>query len=318
LRKIFSNKQFDENLYHISASAINRIPPKNTSLDDDLIEILKDEKPLMEKMSRKEKAGKSEQELKLRYMNVWFIIEKLGQHKNTKAVPLLKEFLSMPEFQYYASEALAQIGDKSAKEELRERASKGEEVNYGGMVEDETDAIFKDLQDETKKDKWGKLAKQLIHIRSPRTKLALRKLFDHKSDFVRNTASMAFFNMVTKDDANDLVELVKHRDFVVRTDAVKAMMYLRDVPFDDVLLDVLVNDRDGLVRSKAARALGMKKVQKAVPYLENALNDEDYYVRLEAFISLYVLTDKKYDFKGRNENADYLAEQQKKFPKINW
>ncbi len=298
LRKIFSSSEWDERLYIAAFGAIQRV--RNDSHDDDLIDILQDEKPFMERRSLKENTGKSETEIKMRDANVWVIIQKLGEHKSQKAIPILKEYQKMPEFEYYASQALSTITYDADKASAK------------------VEALYKNLLDESKKDQWGKDIRQLTRTASPRTKSILKKLFDHPNDNVRYQASNAFFNRVTKDDADDLIQLTKHPDDIVRADAVKGMMTLDGISFDFVLIDVLVNDPAGIARAKAARALGMKKIEKCVPYLINALRDKDYYVRLEAFIALYVLTDKKYEFNGREAGADYLAEKQKRSPTVNW
>ncbi len=314
LRKILSKKELDKNLSILAVGKINKI--QDISFDDDLIEILKEEKPIAEKITRNEAADMGEMERQIHMTTAWFIIEKLGYHKNQKAVPLIKEFLNIPDLQYYASEALARIGDKSASEDIKEKAYKGEVINYGGLGLDEAIQIVTDLEDKSKKDKWKKITNQLINIRDPQAKPYLKKLFNHEDEDVRGQAAIAFTNMVSNNDVDVLVEITNHRDYKVRSRAVYGMMRLKDVPFDDILINVLRYDPDNLPRAKAARALGYKMVSKSVPYLEKALNDEDYYVRRESFISLYVLTGKKYDFNGRNQSTDRAAEEQSKYPSI--
>jgi HEAT repeat protein len=326
LRKIFSKKDWDPGLYGLAVDAIQRV--RDPALDVDLVEILKDETPLMEKVTPTDFAGKTELELKQRGTNVMFIIQKLGNHKAKQAVPILKTYLAIHAFQYYASEALANIGDKSTSAEIRERASRGEEVLYGAQGLDEAIKVVQDLEDKSKKDKWNKLAMQLKPMRVRGVKPYLKRLFDHEVDYVREEAAAAFVNMVDKNDSDYLLEMIKHKDDSVRGSAIHGMMVLRDAKFDDVLIYVLLNDKEWLPRAKAARALGYNKVQKAVPDLEKALRDseqrashpakfgdrEELYVCQESYIALYVLTGKKYDFKGKDSVLDRQAERQKDRP----
>ena len=105
----------------------------------------------MKKISRGDLSGKSEREAKYRVKNVEFIIKKLGELKSQRAVPILQEYLKVKGLQYAASEALGKIRDKSASEEMRERAYRGEEINYGGLGLDEAVKVMQDLEDKGKK-----------------------------------------------------------------------------------------------------------------------------------------------------------------------
>ena len=152
IRKVFQRKDWDEYLFAGSAESLKKI--KDPSLDKTLIEILKDEKSFVDKASRRDSGGKSEKEVNYRLRNVESIIHKLGELKSQNAVPILKEYLSIQGAAYWASQALAKIGDKSASEDIRQKAYKGEEINYGGQGLDEAINVVKDLEDKTKKDQW--------------------------------------------------------------------------------------------------------------------------------------------------------------------
>lgn len=312
VRQIISNKEWDEDLFVAAADSIRRI--KNAGLDVELIEILKDEKIFIEKISRGDLSGKSEREAKYRVKNVEFIIKKLGELKSQRAVPILQEYLKVKGLQYAASEALGKIRDKSASEEMRERAYRGEEINYGGLGLDEAVKVMQDLEDKGKKDKWPKIAKQIILIKDPKAKPYLKKLFSHEKYYVRQQSATAFGLLANENDVSDVLEMAKNKDEYVRFSSIDAMKKINDPKFITVLFDLLINDKIYIVRSNAAKALGYKKITSAVPYLDKALNDKEFEVRREAFIALYILTGKKYDFKGWDSATDQQAENQKKNP----
>lgn len=309
LRSIFQKKEWDENLYAAGIEAVKKI--RDASLDNTLVDILKDEKPLMEKFSQKDYAGKSEREVNHRAMNVMFIMMKLGELKSENAVPVLKEYLKINGPQYWASEALAKIGDKSASEEIREKAYKGDEVNYGGLGLDEASRVIRDLEDKNQKDNWPTIAKQLLKIKGPEAKRQLPRLFNHEKKYVREKSSMAYSNMVDNNDKEDIIKMAMNQDWIVRSFAIDSMKRLSSISFNDVLINILLNDPHKSPRSDAAQALGYKKLINAVPFLEKALRDKDLYVRQEAFIALYALTKKMYPFEGRDRIIEQKAEQEK-------
>jgi HEAT repeat protein len=330
LRKVFQKKDWDEILFAGSAESIKKI--KDPSLDRTLIEILKDEKSFLEKASRKDHGGKSEKEVNYRLRNVEVIIRKLGDFKSQNAVPILKEYLAIQGAAYWASEALAKIGDKSTIDQIKEKAYKGEEINYGGQGSDEALTIVRDLEDMSKKDKWPRIAKQIINIRDPKAKPHLKRLLNHKQDYIRWEAASRLMTLADETDAPVIIEMSKNQDESVRSHAVYAMQKLKKSEFADELIGLL-NDRRPNVRRAAAKALGYKKIEISVPYLEKAIKDSEaiedailkrgygktdaigeLQVREEAFIALYILTGKKYDYKGKTSRIDAIAERQKKAP----
>ena len=326
LRKVFQKKDWDEILFAGSAESIKKI--KDPSLDRTLIEILKDEKSFLEKASRKDHGGKSEKEVNYRLRNVEVIIRKLGDFKSQNAVPILKEYLAIQGAAYWASEALAKIGDKSTIDQIKEKAYKGEEINYGGQGSDEALTIVRDLEDKRKKDNWPKIAKQIINIRDPKAKPHLKRLLNHEQDYIRWEAASRLMALADETDAPAIIEMSKNKDNSVRTQAIYAMQKLKNIEFGDELIAML-NDWSPLVRSRAAKALGYKKIERAVPNLEKAIKDselrdenisgsgekkEELRVREEAFIALYILTGKKYNYKGKTDRIDAIAEDQKMTP----
>lgn len=329
LRSIFSKKDYDENLFDAAIESLKKIRDK--SLENDLIEILKDEKTFADKSSRKDYQGKTEGERKRREMNIMFVMGKLGQMKSQAAVPILKNYLDFPGFNYYASQALAMIGDTSASEQIREKAYEGEDLNYGGQGSEEALTIIRDLEDKSKKDKWPKIAKQIIHIRGRNAKPYLKKLFNHEKTYVRWEAADKFRAMVDESDVPSIIEMSKNQDSIIRVEAIHAMQNLKNIEFGDELIAML-SDPAYNVRRTAAKAVGYKKISRAVPYLEKALKDaeqrvnshstgsNDYNNELrvcqESYIALYILTGKKYDYKGKTSIIEWKAERQKEHPTI--
>ncbi len=265
------------------------------------------------KLNQNDLSGKTEREAKYRFVNIERVIRKLGNLKNKEAVPVLKEYLTLNNMQYAASEALGKIGDKSMSEQIREKAYKGEEVNYGGMGMDEAKNVIQDLGDKSKKDKWPKIAKQIVLIKNPEAKPYLKKLFSHEQSYVRGEAATRFSVMVDTSDVNDVLEMAKNPDWAVRCSAIDAMKRLKGYDFNKVLLGLL-EDKETIVRLYAAKAVGYKKISAAVPRLEETLKDKDIRVRQESYISLYILTGKKYDFAGKTTLAERRAELEKEHP----
>jgi HEAT repeat protein len=311
LRAIFSKKDYDEHLFEAAIESLKKV--NDPKLDSVLIDILKDEKPFVDKADKKDFAGKSDGEVNRRSMNIMFIIGKLGGLKSKNAVPVLKEYLGSPNFQYYASQALAMIGDTSASDQIREKAYKGDDINYAGQGSDEALTVVRDLEDKTKKDQWPKIAKQIIHIHDPKTKPYLKRLFNHEKSYVRWEAAGKFRAMVDENDVPTILEMTKNKDEIIRAEAINAMQNLKNMEFGDELI-ALLNDPDDNVRRHAAKALGYKKITRAVPYLEKTLKDSEIRVREESFIALYILTGKMYEYQGRTEIMEWAAEQQRKSP----
>lgn len=326
-RAIFAKKEWDENLFLGAFEAIKKI--KDPSLDNGLVDILKDEKHFIEKASRKEHEGKNEKEVILRLRNVEMIIYKLGELKSKNAVPLLKEYIGIQGVAYWASQALAMIGDTSASEKIRDKAYKGDEINYGGQGSEEALTVVRDLEDRNKKDQWPKIAKQIIHIHDPKAKPYLKRLLNHEQSYVRWEAADKFRALVDEKDIPTIIEMTKNKDKIIRAEAINAMQNLKNIEFEDELI-ALLNDPAYNVRRHAAKALGYKKISRAVPYLEKAIKDSELRddnpllgnndksnelgVREEAYIALYILTGKNYDFKGKRAGIEREAERQKDHP----
>lgn len=307
VRDALKKQPFDLYLYEIASSLISKM--RNPIYERVLIDILIDEKPYWSRGDVDKLSAVSDAEYLRRDTTIKFTTGVLGILRCHNAVPILKEYLQFRGPDYYASNALAQIGDNTASNMLLEKVYKGDEVNYSGLGSSESIKIVRDLQDPAKKDKWQNISGQIINIKDPAAKPYLKQLLNHEMHYVRADASMKYSKLVNERDEADIIEMLNNADLHVRGEAINAMMRLNCASFDDVLINLLVNDNK--LRYKAAKALGYKRVMKSIPYLETALSDKDRYVRREAYISLYILTDKKYEFEGKTYLDEHAAERQK-------
>ena len=329
VRDALKKQPFDLQLYEIASHLIGHL--KNKMYENVVIEILKDEKSYWSKADVDTLSSVRDAEFLQRHKTVLFAANMLGMMKSQKAVPLLKEYLNFKGLEYYASNALAQIGNNSASAEVLEKVYRGEDVNYAGQGTEEAFTIVRDLEDESKKDKWPKIAKQIIHIREPKAKPHLKRLFNHERSYVRWESAGKFSQLVDENDVPSILEMTRNKDAVVRAEGINAMQRLKNVEFGDELI-ALLNDPDYNVRRHAAKALGYKKISRAVPYLEKAIKDselraekpiggngraDELDVREEAYIALYILTGNKYDFKGKSAEIERRAEKQKRSPTFN-
>jgi len=309
LRKIIAQKEWDEDLFVTAAELVKKI--NKPDLAYGLIGILEDEKEMLVNVSKGDKGGKSQRELQGRFGISWLIIQQLGKLKNPNAIPVLKECLQFKGLQYSASEALREIGDKTSSEQMRELAYKGGDVNYGGLGFEEAKKVIADLQDKSKEKQWSQIAKQIVLINDPKIKPYLPPLFTHEKYYVCHESASKFTSMVTQEDIPIINEMLKNTEFGVRHSAIDAIKRLNDKSFGKVLEELLLHDPYSCVRSNAANALGYVKIENSIPPLEKALNDKDLYVRQQTFISLYILTGKKYDFEGKDAVIERIAERQK-------
>lgn len=312
MRKIFADKDWNEELYSVAMHLVTKID--NPQLASGLIPVLSDEKNFIKKLGKGDLQKPSDKRTLYRLTNTEWIIRTLGKLKSKEAVPILKEYLNFYSMQYAASEALGEIGDKSMSEEIREKAYRGEPANYAGMGLDEAKRVVRDLDDNNYKGRWVKISDQLLYMKDPGIKPELKKLFSHDDHFVRTRASMAFARLANDGDTISVLEMTKNPDWNVRVDAIDMMKKLRAKEFEDVLIDLLNNDSHRVVRLSAAKAIGYKKVAKAVPHLEKALNDKEIMVREEVYIALYVLTGKKYPCEGKTPLTERRADHEKEHP----
>jgi len=326
VKDALKKQPFDLQLYEIASHLIGHL--KNQIYENVVIEILKDEKSYWSKADVDKLSSVRDAEFLQRHKAIMFAANILGLMKSRKAVPILKEYLKFKGLDYYASNALAQIGDNSASAEILEKVYSGEDVNYAGQGSEEAVTIVRDLEDETKKDKWPKIAKQIIHIHDRKAKPYLKRLFNHERSYVRWESAGKFRQLVDENDVPSILEMTRNKDGGVRAEGINAMQNLKNIEFGDELI-ALLNDPDYNVRRHAAKALGYKKIFRAVPYLEKAIKNselraekpiggngraDELKVREEAYIALYILTGNKYDFNGKSAEVERRAEKQKRAP----
>lgn len=312
MKKIFMDKDWNEDLYHVAMNLVPEID--NPQLANKLIPVLSDEADFMKKVGKGDSQIMSEKRSGYRLRNAELIVRVLGKVKSKEALPILKEYLNFPSMQYAVSEALGEIGDKSMSEEIREKAYRGEVINYAGLGLEEAKRVVRDLDDNSNKDIWGKMSKQLLYVKDPGVKSELKKIFSHGDAPVRLRASMAFARLADDGDTVTVLEMAENPDWNIRVAAIDMMKKLHAKEFEDVLISLLSNDSHRVVRLSAAKAIGYKKVSKAVPHLEKALDDKEVMVRSEAYVALYALTGKKYPYEGRNPLTERKAEHEKDHP----
>jgi hypothetical protein len=164
--------------------------------------------------------------------------------------------------------------------------------------------LLTDLGDIRQRARWPALSRQIHGLDDPGMKPYLKPLFFHEYEDVRYWSAWKFLMMSGDSDGLTIWELVKNPNEMVRQDAFKALMKCRAPECDDALIDVMMNDSYMNRRCVSARELGRRRVVKSVPYLENALRDKDINVRDDAYVSLFLLTGKKYDYVGKRPEMD--------------
>ena len=100
---------------------------------------------------------------------------------------------------------------------------------------------------------------------------------------------------------------------VARHNVIIALGKIRDKRATGKLIEMLKQDKDNFVRSVAAGALGAIKDESAVNALEDALTDEDRYVRAAAAWALKQITGKDYEYKNPIESYEpfFLTDKEK-------
>lgn len=309
IRSILKNEKHDSDVVAWAMESLKYL--KKSEFAVDIAGMVDDEEEFIKKVDSTH--NESDKEGARRAMNTVLLIRKLGELKDTSTVPTIKKMLKYKYTQYYASESLAAMGDNSASNEIKTLMEQGADINYGGLGLDEAKEVIQDLLDVGKKDKWPKLARQINEIKDPGAKPYLKKLFNHENSYIKTGAAATYSMLVGKSDKGDIIAMAKNTDASIRCSAIDAMKKIRDDDFAEVLI-ALLKDPEYLVRLYAAKAIGYKKITKAIPYLEKVLNDENLRVRQESFIALYILTGKKYAFIGRDLSIEQQAEIQKKAP----
>ncbi|MFA6030885.1 MAG: HEAT repeat domain-containing protein [Elusimicrobiota bacterium] len=289
LRKSLLQKQADEVLSGGVRDLVFKInKPKDL---EQLIDVVERGLPLLRKSAGKELSEADAAVLENQQMIIVRVIQRLGELKVGKAIPILRQCLEFEGTEPEASTALALFGDTTS--------------SYPAM-----EKMVRDLEDQTLQAKWPELAQQMIRIHDKRAKPYLLKLTQHEDFYVGNYAARAFVNLVEEGDFVALKGMTRNPNPSVRSCSIRGIGKIQSSAYDDILVEMLREDADENVRAEAADELGRKNVRKAIPDLKNALKSKDLRIRANAFVALYLLTGTKFDFEGRSARDDDRAEQE--------
>jgi len=312
LKTILLAELNDASLYQAAANSL--ATTKDPHLAKEIVKILAAQQTYFIQQANEDKPLQGSQEALLRRFHAESAITALGNLQDKASIPLLKNYLQIDGFSYPASKALTKIGDKSTRPLLRRLLDKGVEIYYGGNDLAEALVLIADLQNERKEKSWPKLATQLLFIKTKAAKPHLVALFNHKKDYVRQQSATAFINMADLGDSETIFAMTDNPAWTVRNLAVRAMQKLNHPSFIDRMIEILLSDPHQAPRRTAAKVLGFRKIEQAVPFLEQALLDQDDSVQRHAFISLYILTGKKYPASHYLPRWDQLAKMQREHP----
>lgn len=84
-----------------------------------------------------------------------------------------------------------------------------------------------------------------------------------------------------------LLELLKNKNTGIRERAIEDLVEFKDYALTPILGNVLLNDEDIIIREIAAWAMGERKDELALPYLDQGLWDESAFVRTGVIVALY-------------------------------
>lgn len=166
---------------------------------------------------------------------------------------------------------------------------------------EDTAKLARDLQDQERKRSWGRLAGRLIDVRHPQAKPYLKQLMNHTEDYIRWESTEAFCRLVDVEDADFILELATSNDWSKRAASALIAMLLIDDNRQIPLLLSMLNDSKQSVRAGAAKALGAKKIDAAIPYLRKMLTDEE--LKYQAAESLQAITGEEHDVLSPEERA---------------
>lgn len=163
---------------------------------------------------------------------------------------------------------------------------------------------------EAVENKWRPLTETVIEIGKFKDKRALPALKDILKDTSLSFTSRAEAGVVLSKmgdtvAVNILLEMLEDEENpfyqVSRDNVIIALGKIGDEHATSKLIDVLKHDKDSFVRGVAANALGAIGDKSAINALENALNDEDKYVRAGASWALKQITGKNYEYENPPE-----------------
>jgi hypothetical protein len=164
------------------------------------------------------------------------------------------------------------------------------------------------LRDPKQKGRWVVAAKQIMNIKNPEAKPYLKELITHEHDFVREEAAWEYAMLVDAQDADFILALAEDQAWQNRSAAAEIAMPLIDDPRQIPILIRMLQDSHTSVSDAAIGALGRKRAQAAVPYLQDLLKTGSYSARAKVAEALHSITNERYEWKTPDEKALYEQE----------
>ena len=174
-----------------------------------------------------------------------------------------------------------------------------------GLSMNKVKELMSILRDPNKKGRWVIAAKQIMNIKNPEAKPYLKELITHEDDFVREEAAWEYAMLVDAEDADYILDLAEDKAWQNRNAAAEIAMPMIDDPRQIPMLIKMLQDRNIAVQDSAISALGNKRAQAAVPYLEDLLKTANGGTRAAVAEALYSITKVKYEWKTPKEKADF-------------
>ena len=174
-----------------------------------------------------------------------------------------------------------------------------------GLSMDRVRKLMEIFRDPSKKGHWVVAAKQIMNIKNPEAKPFLKELITHEDDFVWDEAVREYAMLVDAEDADFILELAEDKAWQRKIAAVAIAMPQIDDPRQIPLLIKMVDDSDFAVQDAAIGAAGVKRIQAAVPILEEILKRGQPHTRAAVADALYSITGVKREWKTVEERAKY-------------
>lgn len=220
--------------------------------------------------------------------------ESLGMIADKKATPALAKLLSDfdPAVRMNAATALTRIADPRSVSALIAAAGDADADVARQVVHalGELDAkqavpVLLPMLQRPEPELRGSVAEALGRIGDETAAIPLTGLFHDSDEGVRLKAVSAFRRFRTPTAVQPLIVLLDDPNAALRQRAVESLGEIRHQPTVDQLMQMLRADSAVEVRLAAAKALGQLKNPKAVPVLEEALDDE-FTVRCRAIVAI--------------------------------
>ncbi|OIO02770.1 MAG: hypothetical protein COX65_10335 [Elusimicrobia bacterium CG_4_10_14_0_2_um_filter_56_8] len=224
------------------------------------------------------------------YMNSVAAINALGNMKNKEAIPVLRGYLDDADLAQAVSVALGRLGDAESLDNMLGDIEKRKNIDLSGYGDKGLVRIMEEIDKPgLKKERKYALMHQITGSRSPERKRLLKQLaLGHKDRAVRDRAGQALLNsMLVNSEAGDaafasqLLRKTKNEDsgyWAIHMFAGACVSEKKNPDASEValLLDVLTTSSNYLVRQSAAESIGRFKLEEALPYLKDCIqNDKD-------------------------------------------